>query len=458
MSEITARSGAGSRKGAPKPEVILAALWLILGLQGCLWLGPLCVEAMRPAPGRVNDFYQDWGSARNHLVNLPVYTHHATSIPRHLGLPFDPVTSVEYNAHPPTSVLLALPLARFDYPDAVLVWNSFSLAAFLASLMIVATVLPVPRTLFLPALALLTFCHPLYGSLYQGQLTLILVLLVTVIWALERSGRSSTAGLVLGAAAAIKLFPAYLVVFYAARGRLRPLFAAVASFLALTIATAFVLGLDAYSDYVKVVLPTQVKFRSLGYNYAIAGFWHKLFDPAGEHGRTTPLWSNPAVVRWGTVLSDLVITVIVAVFARRAHSQADRDLAFASAVTAMLLVSPVTWDTSLPLLVVPIAVVARGAGTSRWMPATLVPILVIFWMPQIVLTKLALGGRSLRVAPWTFMLGAPSLKFYALLAMFAVGLAAYWAEKKEADEEAGPIGEAAGDFAFAARSPATAAR
>ena len=435
MNEMTARSGEGLRKGAPKPEVVLAALWLILGVRGCLWLGPLCVEAMRPAQGRVNDFYQDWGSARNHVVSLPVYTHHATSIPRHLGLPFDPVTSVEYNAHPPTSVLLALPLARFDYPDAVLIWNSFSLAAFLASLMIVATVLPVPRTLFLPALALLTFCHPLYGSLYQGQLTLILVLLVTVIWALERSGWSSAAGLVLGAAAAIKLFPAYLVVYYAARGRLRPLFATAASFLALTIATACVLGLDAYSDYVQVVLPAQVKFRSLGYNYAIAGFWHKLFDPAGEHGWTTPLWSNPAVVRWGTVLSDLAITVIVAVFAHRARGPTQRDLAFALAVTAMLLVSPVTWDTSLPLLFVPIAVLARNAGTSRWMPATLVPILGILWMPQIVLTKLALAGRSLRVAPWTFMLGAPSLKFYALLAMFAVGLAALQAEATNAQRD-----------------------
>jgi hypothetical protein len=94
----------------------------------------------------------------------------------------------------------------------------------------------------------------------------------------------------------------------------------------------------------------------------------------------------------------------------------------------MLLVSPVTWDTSLPLLLVPIAVLARSAKTSRWTPAILVLILVILWMPQIVLTKLALAGRSIRVASWTFMLGAPSLKFYALLTMLVMGLAAFRAE------------------------------
>ncbi len=166
------------------------------------------------------------------MVGLPVYTHHATSIPRHLGVPFDAASGINYNAHPPTSVLLALPLARLDYPDAVLAWNTISLVAFLISLGIVAVALPVPRSLFLPVLALLTFCHPLYGSVYQGQLTLILVLLVTLTWALDRSGRPNAAGIVLGTAAAIKLFPAYLVVYFAARGQLRPLLAAVLSVIA----------------------------------------------------------------------------------------------------------------------------------------------------------------------------------------------------------------------------------
>ena len=428
MNETAAPFGKESRKWALLPEISLTALWMILGLLGCLWLGPLCVEAMRPEPGRVNDFFQDWGSARNYLLGLPVYSHHAISIPRHLGVPFDSVTTVEYNAHPPTSVLLALPLAWFDYPDAVLVWNTISLAAFLASLVIVAAVLPVPKTLFLPALALLTFCHPLYGNLYQAQLTLLLVLLVTATWALERSGRSNAAGLVLGAAAAIKLFPAYLAVYYLARRQLRPLLAAAASFLALTCLTAFVLGLDAFHDYVQIVLPAQTRFRSLGYNYAIAGFWHKLFDPAGEQGWMTPLWSSPALASVGTLLSDLGITLTVAALAYLARTQAQRELAFGLVVTAMLLVSPVTWDTSLPLLLIPIAVIARGVGPSRWMTAVLVSTLVVFWIPQVALTNLALAGRSIRVAPWTFMLGAPSLKFYALLGIFALGLATFRTE------------------------------
>jgi hypothetical protein len=228
MSEITARRDERPLKRNATLEVRRAALWLILGLQGCLGLGPLWVQAMRPAPGQLNDFYQDWGSARNHLVGLPVYTQHAISIPRHLGLPSNLVPGIEYNAHPPTSVLLASPLARVAYPDAVFDWNAISLATLFASLVIVAAV---------------------------------------------------------------------------------------------------------------------------------------------------------------------------------------------------------------PLLV-PIAVIAReiAISRSRWMLGTLVLILTIEWIPQNTLTELAQAGHSLRVAPWTFMLGAPSLKFYALPGTFALGLAAFQAGM-EMDED-----------------------
>jgi len=420
-----------------RAEIALAAYACILGFAGCLCMGPLYLDAMRPAPNRVNDFFQDWGSARNFLVRLPVYTHHAVSIPRHLGIPFDPASGIDYNAHPPTSVLLALPLAWLDYRDAVLAWNTISLVAFLISLRIVAAVLPVVRSLFLPVLALLTFCHPLYGSLYQAQLTLILVLLVTLTWVLDRSGRPNMAGVVLGAATAIKLFPAYLLIYFAARGRWRAILAAVLSFGALTVVTATLLGLGAYLDYVQVVLPAQTRFRSLGYNYAIAGLWSKLFDPVGEGGCMTPLWPCPILARYGTLLSDLAITAVVATFAYRARTRLQQDLVFASSATAMLLVSPVTWDASLALLLVPIAVAARHADRPRWMPIALLLIVALICMPQQLMTRLALGGHSVPAVSWAFMLGAPSLKSYALLGLLAFQLAAFRARNENIQN--GPI-------------------
>lgn len=420
-----------------KPECILTVFWLGLAVWGWLWLGPIWLSAMRPACDRINDFYQDWGSARNHLVGLPVYAHHTTSIPRHLGLSSNPVPSIEYNAHPPTSVLLALPTAWFDYPDAVLVWNVVSLLSLLASLTIVARELAVSPWLLPPTLALAAFCHPVYGNFYQGQLTLVLMFLVTAIWALERANCPGTAGLLLGAAATIKLFPAYLAVYYLARGQRRLVCTAMVSLLALTALTVFILGINTYKDYIFVVLPNQTKFRSFAYNLSIAGFWHKLFDPIHETGPVEPLCLWPALARWGTLLSDLMVTSVAALFAYRAQKPRQRDLAFAAMISAMLLVSPVTWDFSLPLLLVPIAVLARSARTLQvhWIIAALLLILAIDWIPQNLLTALCQAGRSFNAFPWTFMLGAPSLKFYALLGTFLLALVAFENETQASTQE-----------------------
>jgi hypothetical protein len=141
------------------------------------------------------------------------------------------------------------------------------------------------------------------------------------------------------------------------------------------------------------------------------------------------LWPSAALARWGTYGSDLAIAAIVATFAYRARTLVERDLAFASAVTAMLLVSPVTWDITLVLLLVPIAVIGRSAGKSHWMPAALSLILLVIWLPQDALAELTRTDCYFGVCSWTFMLGVPSLKFYALLGIFTLGIVAFQAEQ-----------------------------
>jgi hypothetical protein len=418
----------GLREASPSgTSRAIVVLCLVAGAVAWARLGREYAERMRPSAQASPDFYQEWASARNYRIGLPVYSPHAATMPLYLGRPqADWERDIAYNAHPPTSVLLALPLTRLDLPDAVLAWNLVTLVALLASLAIVAAGLPELKTLFLPVGVLLPFCLPIYGNFQQGQLTFILLLLVTSAWALDRSGRPGAAGLLIGAAASIKLFPAYLVVYFAAGRRWRGLVAAAASFAAVTLATAAVLGWEAYDDYVRIVLPSLEKFRSYGFNLSFFGFWHKLFDPVSERGWVRPLWHSPAAARYVTLLSDLLATALVATAAYRARTRDQSDLAFAMAVTAMLLVSPITWDYSLPLLLVPLAVLTRAAQTSRWLPALLVPVLTIFGLPQMKVMELVLSGQAARVASPGFMLGLPSLNFYALLATLGMlaGLAA----------------------------------
>lgn len=417
LDHPTPRAGAS---GASSPR-LMVVLCLLVGAVAWTRLGPEYVGVMRPSPEASPDFYQEWGSARNFRLGLPVYSPHAVSMPIHLKRPqADWEKDIEYNAHPPTAVLLALPFSGLDLPDAVLAWNFVTLAALVVALAIVATSLPELKSLFLPVALFAPFCLPVYGNLQQGQLTLWLVLLITAAWALDRSDRPAAAGALIGAAATIKLFPAYLVLYFAARGRWRGVLAAAATFAAVTLATAAVLGRDTYRDYLWIVLPSLGKFGSYGYNLSFGGFWHKVFDPASERGWITPLWYCPAVARAGTWLSDLVATAVVGVVAYRARTRDQADLAFALATTAMLLVSPITWDYSLPILLVPLAIATRSTLSERWPAVLLLPIVTIFGLPQKNVLAWILAGRPPRVASPAFMLGIPSLNFYALLTLLVL--------------------------------------
>ena len=430
MSTLEDTAKLGRSESVAVPQVMLGVLWIALGLWSWSRFGPTWIAAMRPPSTEIVDFYQEWGSARNYWCGLPVYTPHSTSIPRYLGLPSNPKPTMEYNIHPPTSLLLALPLGHLNYPDAVLVWNVISLIALLASLMIVLAVLPVPRALLLPGLAMLPYCVPVYGNLQLGQINIVLGLFVTAIWALERSGRSQAAGAMLGLAAVLKLFPAYLALYYLAQGRVRPLFAALISALGLTIITALILGLDAYHDYIGIVLPWNADFRAFGYNLSIAGLWHKLFNPLAESEKIVPLWRSLALARWGSFCSILVLTLILVVFIRKARTHSQRDLAFATTVVAMLLASPVTWDVSLLLLLVPITVIGCHIGNiqQNGISAALALILLIVWLPQSALEQLLTNGRPMEVFRPSFLLGVASIKFYALLGTVALSLIVLSAE------------------------------
>ena len=242
------------------------------------------------------------------------------------------------------------PLTGLDLPDAVLAWNLVTLAALLASLAIVAADLPELKSLFLPVGVLLPFCLPIYGNFQQGQLTFVLVLLMTSAWALDRSGRPGAAGLLIGAAAALKLFPAYLVVYFAARGRWRGAVRRRGVVRGTDPRDGRRAGLGGLSRL--LCGSSCPAWRSSGATASTcrsAGSGTSSSTRPASAGGSAPIWYSPAAARCGTLLSDLLATAIVA--ARRlpgARRPQQRDLAFAMAVTAMLLVSPITWDYLAP--------------------------------------------------------------------------------------------------------------
>jgi len=329
---------------------------------------PLVRHMMQdPQSAGVFDFYQEWGSARNWREGMPIYTPLQESLRRHLGLRYWSLV-IRHNAHPPVVALLSLPLGYLDYIPALLLWNAFNvlLVAWSVVLTLRALEWRLSKWWVLPIGAAIVHFNPFYQQCIQGQLGGVLLFLVTAAWCAERRGAGVWAGAALGLATAIKLFPGFLVVGLLLRRKWRGVATALVVFILLQLAAWGLFGSAAFRDYVTVVLPDLQRFRTHMTNASILGFGHKLFlGNAAEHA--TPLWHEPRV---GWLVMGVLLAGVAGValfWAWRARTGVAFDLAIGINVSAMLLLSPLTWDHSL-LLILPWLIVAAATTPRRIIP------------------------------------------------------------------------------------------
>jgi hypothetical protein len=388
---------------------------------------PAYVAAVRPPEGAAADFLQEWLSARHFASGGPVYAPQHETAPIHLGLTPEEAAEIHpWNAHPPVSVLLVIPLGRLDYRDAHFAWNLLGIPLFLLSVVVLVREMRLPFQMlsWLPAVTLALACYPLYYQFNQGNLTHVLLALVTLGWAADRRGWGVGAGVCLGTAAAVKLFPAFLFVYLLAARRWRAAAVGAVTFTVLHLIAVAVFGTDSFRTYWNEVLPSTAHYQSNRQNAALTGLWLRLFDPHPvEH--VIPLAPNPTAATTLSILTRLAVIGAVAWVARRSNSGGDRDRAFALALVGMLLLTPVTWAHYFLLLGLPLGLAwlrLRSWFARRFLGM----VIVVLWLPTYYLPVVFGGGGHtvpdylLARSPLTPVenLALASLPNYALLLLF----------------------------------------
>jgi hypothetical protein len=181
------------------------------------------------------------------------------------------------------------------------------------------------------------------------------------------------------------------------------------------------------------VLPQVAQFRSHWCNVSLVGLWSKLFDPTPAGGLLVPLWRSATLAQIGMVVSCAIIVCGVAWATRGAQTRDARDLAFGLTVIGMLLLSPVTWEHYLLMLLLPLAVIwvqLPPSGAVRWLWFALVG---AFFLPPEWVWKVIIPGKW----PWGIVtpvetLTALSWQCYALSGLFVLALAGKtWAVSRD---------------------------
>lgn len=421
--------------------------WGITAIVVVVVVGPTYIRTFLPPDRAYTDFLQEWLSARNYLAGAPVYREVPVSLQEHMphrqrpdgswpNIAFtDPATGaliaeMKYNAHPPFAVLVAVPFALLEYPYAHLAWNLVTYGLFLAAIAVVVYELRVPfawPALF-PAIILL-LGNPVLNQLYQGQLNCLLASLITAAWVADRRGRPALGGVAIGLAGAVKLYPLFLLIYFAFTRRWSGLAAGILAFLAANGVAGTVFGMEAFREYFLTVVPAVAgQFEQSWVNLSLHGFWQRLMGSeifASRLGPTTVCMVGRGLA-WGVVL---MVALVVARACHRACTRENRDCAFALAVVATLLVSPITWSHYSLLLLLPIALAWMRAtpGPETWLFGA---ILGVLWLPPNFAAQVWLGQDAAAMFndlshPQLTIgenLGIVSIPHYALVGLFLLVL------------------------------------
>jgi hypothetical protein len=275
--------------------------------------------------------------------------------------------------HPPVLAPLSLPLTWLPFPVIVFLWLFVN----------VGLLVRVGRWLgfsLVDSLALLAW-PPLYWMVDIGQLELLILVLAMLGWRAAEAGRDWRAGLWLGVAAAIKLYPALFLLPFLWRCRVRIALGAGAVLALSQLGGLLAVGRSDMIRYYTEIVPSVSRYYSIrGLNAAPYGALLRLLGGAID---ISPLVHAPGAV--------MPFTVALSLFALVALVR----LAPARAPVATFVLLPTAWYYTVVLALPTVSDLLRVPSVRR---ATLVAALCLS-VPLPVVNPLAELGAGPLIGP-----------------------------------------------------------
>ena len=381
-----------------------------LGLSLLLFVGLLLLVIQVVAVSRgMTDFCQDYLAAQNVLRAQSPYL----PIRCWVGVPAVHLPiSIEYDSHPPPSVLLFLPLALLSRLDATLIWGCCCLAAYLAAgWLLLKTV----GWSSLAGVAVFVLFSAIWPPLRSAEAELnydqVMLLLLVAAWLLERKGHSRWAGVLIGLAGLLKLWPAALLLGAGIDRRWKLVSAGALTLFGGTLLTLLALGAPAYGAYLG---PVQANYRALvpsELNLSLVGVITRSL--AGYRG---PPYVLPAVfgglslgeaVWLGEAIAGLFLIGTLLLLwwcGRHEKSEAGKLLGSGLLVTGLLLVFPAVWYASMILLLLPcttlLLALRQLPRPPRWWLLALEGCLLLLFGGAWLIPQHTLQGPATNLTGW----------------------------------------------------------
>jgi len=364
----------------------------VLALAGFTWF---CAAVLPPAVQGEPDFPNYYFGGERLLSGEPVYGSLAPLMEEQFG-----VASYEaYPADPPATVILLSPLSLLPYETAWIAFAVLSAAIMFGVGYGVGREVGWSREASIAAGTLLLVTSAGRFLLFRNHMESILLLALFLGWRELRRGHEMSAGVWWGIAAALKLFPALLIVGLIAGRRTRAAVTAILTAAGITVVAVGVAGWSNTAAFITDVLPLSAHWYGALGNYSLLSFGTAL---AGT-------WLGWSLLAIGGI-------ALVATYSSGARSA---DEIWIAGMAAALLITPLSWVNYL-VLVLPGAMVIVDKFDlrelrDRWLAIGLV-VALGFWGPIVLGAKL----------PSVLLSFIPT---YGLIALFLTAIRRPWSKR-----------------------------
>lgn len=283
-----------------------------------------------------DDFKRDYYAARHFLSGESIYQ-----------------DTLHPNYHPPFIALLILPIAYLPYSISSYIWSIITISLYFFSMYLVLNELRIklPIEWRMILIGFLICWYPFLENLILGQISIVISTCIIAAWVLLRRGRETYAGILIGFASLIKLFPIIFIAYFIFRKRWRSLLGMVIMLIAGFTITTIIIGPQSQIQYVTEIAPRDINnFAHYPINLSFGGIFRRLFT---ENDLSYPIINSPIVSTIGIWTCTFLIMVLAIYRAITSKNQYEDDISYALIILAMLLISPITWEHILPILILP---------------------------------------------------------------------------------------------------------
>ena len=305
-----------------------------------------------------NDFTLDYASAKALLHGNDPYDS-MSHLVHYLGANapyYEPPEFDSRSVHPPFHIAIVTPLTALPYRVARIIWLLLMAGCSgLAVGMLIRTLGVSRRWSVVTGIGVLAL--PIFQKdLVYGQSNGLLLLLLVLAWHGLKKDSQRVAGLSLGIAAAVKLFPVLMVVPLIRERRWRALGWMVGTAAVLSAAGALAVGITASREFIKPATSANFAFwRAAPMNLSLPGVAYRWLT----RSRWRPLGLNlPSVA---AVLAFALIALCIVAMFKTPSRLSGR---YWATMPLLLLATPLVWDNYL-VLIAPILIAGVIGSSNR---------------------------------------------------------------------------------------------